>query len=124
MAYIPNYMAKNLKLKTTKTIGIITEDLTVFNCAEIVDGIHELEMETPHAFAISRMVAMPYPPFRFRPYGRWILNGYYSTCSPYSKPVDCGFLLRHLPHLRIVPLLPKLLYRRYDGRCRKGLFGM
>jgi DNA-binding LacI/PurR family transcriptional regulator len=39
--YTPNFMAKNLKQKSTKTIGIITEDLTVFNTPEIVDGINE-----------------------------------------------------------------------------------
>lgn len=48
--YIPNYMAKNLKRKSTKTIGIIVEDLVVFNCVSIVDGIHEfLEREGYHS---------------------------------------------------------------------------
>ena len=37
--YRPNLYARNLKAKSTKTIGIITEDLTVFNAPEIVDGI-------------------------------------------------------------------------------------
>lgn len=55
MAYIPNYMAKNLKLKTTKTIGIITEDLTVFNCAEIVDGIHEFFDEHGYTFLLGNL---------------------------------------------------------------------
>ena len=39
MNYTPNILAKNLKNRQTKTIGIITEDLTVFNTPEIVDGI-------------------------------------------------------------------------------------
>ncbi len=55
MSYIPNYMAKNLKLKTTKTIGIITEDLTVFNCAEIVDGIHEFFDEHGYTFLLGNL---------------------------------------------------------------------
>ena len=39
MNYVPNYMAKNLKQKNTKTIGIIAEDLTIFHTPTIVDGI-------------------------------------------------------------------------------------
>lgn len=39
--YIPNVAAKNLKQQTSRTIGIITEDLTVFNAPEIVDGIDD-----------------------------------------------------------------------------------
>ncbi len=37
--YTPNMLAKSLKNGQSKTIGIITEDLTVFNTPEIVDGI-------------------------------------------------------------------------------------
>jgi LacI family transcriptional regulator len=36
---MPNALEKNLKQKRSKTIGIITEDLTVFNTPDIVDGI-------------------------------------------------------------------------------------
>ncbi|ADK83267.1 LacI family DNA-binding transcriptional regulator [Sediminispirochaeta smaragdinae] len=40
--YSPNAFARRLKApKNMKTIGIITEDLTVFNTPEIVDGIEE-----------------------------------------------------------------------------------
>jgi DNA-binding LacI/PurR family transcriptional regulator len=39
MNYTPNIIAKNLKSRKSDTIGIITEDLTVFNTPEIVDGI-------------------------------------------------------------------------------------
>jgi LacI family transcriptional regulator len=37
--YTPNTLAKSLQRQKTDTIGIITEDLTVFNTPEIVDGI-------------------------------------------------------------------------------------
>ena len=37
--YRPNLNARNLKAGRSSTIGIITEDLTVFNAPEIVDGI-------------------------------------------------------------------------------------
>lgn len=39
--YTPNLIAQNLKQKKNRTIGIITEDLTVFNTPKIVDGINE-----------------------------------------------------------------------------------
>lgn len=55
MNYVPNYMAKNLKQKSTRTIGIITEDLTVFNCAEIVDGIHEYFDEKGYTFLLGNL---------------------------------------------------------------------
>lgn len=38
--YTPNYNARSLKQQNTNTIGVITEDLTVFNTPEIVDGIN------------------------------------------------------------------------------------
>lgn len=39
--YKPNSIAKSLKVKKTNTLGIITEDITVFNTPEIIDGIDE-----------------------------------------------------------------------------------
>lgn len=41
MNYTPNKFAQNLKSRQSRTIGIITEDITVFNTPEIVDGIDE-----------------------------------------------------------------------------------
>lgn len=41
MNYTPNVLAQNLKSRQSRTIGIITEDITVFNTPEIVDGIDE-----------------------------------------------------------------------------------
>lgn len=37
--YRPNLYARNLKTRHSKTIGIITEDITVFNSPPIIDGI-------------------------------------------------------------------------------------
>lgn len=39
--YTPNSSAKNLKLQSTRSIGVIVEDLTVFCVPDIVDGITE-----------------------------------------------------------------------------------
>ncbi|WP_299086779.1 LacI family DNA-binding transcriptional regulator [uncultured Metabacillus sp.] len=39
--YRPNLIAKSLKLQKTNTIGVIVEDITVFNAPAIIDGINE-----------------------------------------------------------------------------------
>lgn len=39
--YRPNDIAKSLKSSRTNTIGVIAEDVTVFNVPEIIDGINE-----------------------------------------------------------------------------------
>ena len=55
IGYVPNYMAKNLKQKITRVIGIITEDITVFNCSEIVDGIHAYLDEENYSFLLGNL---------------------------------------------------------------------
>lgn len=37
--YQPSYLAKNLRSKRTRTIGIIVEDLMLFNIPAIIEGI-------------------------------------------------------------------------------------
>ncbi|MCL2865800.1 MAG: LacI family transcriptional regulator [Lachnospiraceae bacterium] len=37
--YTPNYVAKNLKMQATRSIGVIAEDMTVFSIPDIIDGI-------------------------------------------------------------------------------------
>ncbi len=37
----PNDIAKSLKSKRTNTIGVIAEDVTIFNVPEIIDGIND-----------------------------------------------------------------------------------
>lgn len=41
MNYTPNSVAKNLKTKKTRTLGIIVEDITIFSIPDLVDGITE-----------------------------------------------------------------------------------
>ncbi len=55
LGYVPNMLAKNLKQRKKKTIGIITEDLTVFNSAGIVDGIDERLEERGYTFLLSNL---------------------------------------------------------------------
>lgn len=43
--YTPNSVAINLKLKSTKSIGVIVEDMTIFSIPDIIDGItHSCEI--------------------------------------------------------------------------------
>ena len=37
--YTPNYVAKNLKMRHTRSIGVIAEDMTIFSIPDIIDGI-------------------------------------------------------------------------------------
>ena len=39
--YTPNYVAKNLKTRNTRSIGVIAEDMTIFSIPDIIDGITE-----------------------------------------------------------------------------------
>lgn len=39
--YTPNVVAQNLKLRNTKSIGVIAEDMTIFSMPDIIDGITE-----------------------------------------------------------------------------------
>ena len=55
MNYVPNYMAKNLKQKNTKTIGIIAEDLTIFHTPSIIDGISEFMEEKGYTLLMGNM---------------------------------------------------------------------
>ncbi|GGF89663.1 catabolite control protein A [Paenibacillus albidus] len=41
MNYKPNDIAKSLKRQHTNTIGVIAEDITVFNAPDIIDGIND-----------------------------------------------------------------------------------
>lgn len=53
--YMPNYMAKNLKQKENKNIGIITEDLTIFHTPMVVDGIHACLEEKGYHFILGNL---------------------------------------------------------------------
>lgn len=39
--YMPNTVARNLKTKNSRSIGVIVEDMTIFSIPDIVDGITE-----------------------------------------------------------------------------------
>lgn len=55
LSYTPNALAKRLKEQKSNSIGIITEDLTVFNAPEIVDGIDAYCEEHGYEIILANM---------------------------------------------------------------------
>lgn len=53
--YKPNSIAKSLKVKRTNAIGIITEDITVFNTPEIINGIGEYAEESNYHIILENI---------------------------------------------------------------------
>lgn len=53
--YQPNVLARSLKLQSSNSIGIITEDLTVFNAPEIVNGIEEYCEEQGYEIILANL---------------------------------------------------------------------
>ncbi len=53
--YTPNIVAKNLKMKKSKAIGVIAEDLTVFCTPEIIDGITKCCEEFGYHILLTNM---------------------------------------------------------------------
>ena len=56
MNYTPNYVAKNLKTKNTRSIGVIAEDMTVFALPDIIDGITEYCEEADYQILLVKQV--------------------------------------------------------------------
>lgn len=59
--YKPNYLAKNLRAISTKTIGVIVEDLMLFSTSPIVEGLMKRAEELGYSVVIENM----------RLFGRW-----------------------------------------------------
>lgn len=55
MEYMPNYVAKNLKMKNTRSIGVIVEDMTIFSVPDIVDGITEYCEEVDYQILLTNL---------------------------------------------------------------------
>lgn len=53
--YRPNFVAKSLKTQRTKTIGVLVEDLTVFNAPDIIDGISETSENQGYSIILSNL---------------------------------------------------------------------
>lgn len=59
--YRPNYLAKNLRSLSTKTIGVIAEDLIIFSASPMIEGIMGACEEKGYNVVIENM----------RLFGRW-----------------------------------------------------
>lgn len=59
--YKPNYLAKNLRASSTKTIGVIAEDLIVFSTASMIEGVMNACEERGYDVVIENL----------RLFGRW-----------------------------------------------------
>lgn len=55
MDYMPNYVAKNLKTKNTRSIGVIAEDMTIFSIPDIIDGITEYCEEVDYQILLTNL---------------------------------------------------------------------
>lgn len=53
--YTPNTVAKNLKVRSTRTIGVIAEDMTVFALPDIIDGITEYCEQNDYQFILVNL---------------------------------------------------------------------
>ena len=58
MDYMPNYMAKNLKTKNSRSIGVIAEDMTIFSIPDIIDGITEYCEEVDYQILLTKLKAL------------------------------------------------------------------
>jgi len=59
--YKPNYLAKNLRAASTKTIGIIAEDLVIFSASPMIEGVMNCCEENGYNVIIENL----------RLFGRW-----------------------------------------------------
>lgn len=55
MGYKPNYLAKSLRAISTKTIGVIVEDLVVFSSSAIIEGLMDCCEEHGYNVVIENM---------------------------------------------------------------------
>ena len=72
--YTPNYVAKNLKMRHTRSIGVIAEDMTIFSMPDIIDGI------TNHCEEEDYQILL----FNLRLYKKY-QDTYYSSTDFYGK---------------------------------------
>lgn len=59
--YQPNYLAKNLRAQSTKTIGVIAEELNIFSTSPMIEGLMQCCEEKGYNVVIENM----------RLFGRW-----------------------------------------------------
>ncbi|MGN0293422.1 MAG: LacI family DNA-binding transcriptional regulator [Lachnospiraceae bacterium] len=105
--YTPNYVAKNLKMKTTRTIGVIVEDMTVFCAPEIIDGITEYCEEKGYCILLTNLRL--YKKYKDEYYHNDIISGHVHRAIKelVSKQVDG--IIYVTAHERILKCMPQEL---------------
>lgn len=102
--YTPNYVAKNLKMKNTRSIGVIAEDMTIFSIPDIIDGITEHCEEVDYQILLTNLRL--YKKYEDRYYNR---DDYYELVRTeirklMSKQVDG--IIYVAAHERIIQCIP------------------
>lgn len=97
--YKPNTVARNLKTKNTRTIGVIVEDMTIFSIPDIVDGITEhCEENSYQILLINLRLFKKYNDFYYH------RDDYYGRVGEeidklIARQVEGLFMLRHMREL-------------------------
>lgn len=92
-------MTKVLKQNVGKTVGIITEDLTIFSCAEIVDGINEILDDRDYSYLFENL----------RLYKKYDINFYQK--GNYKKQIEAAL------HSMLENQVDGIIY--ISAHCRK-----
>lgn len=88
--YRPNYLAKSLRANSTKTIGVIAEDLIVFSSGDMIEGIMDRCEKNGYNVVIENM----------RLFGRWDVKWMHDEA---------------LFHSALIPVLNKMDAMNVDG---------
>lgn len=102
--YTPNYVAKHLKMKNTRSIGVIAEDMTIFSIPDIIDGITEYCEEVDYQILLTNLRL--YKKYEDRYYNR---DDYYELVRAeikklMSKQVDG--IIYVAAHERVIKCIP------------------
>lgn len=102
--YTPNYVAKHLKMKNTRSIGVIAEDMTIFSIPDIIDGITEHCEEVDYQILLTNLRL--YKKYEDRYYNR---DDYYELVRQeikklMSKQVDG--IIYVAAHERVIQCIP------------------
>lgn len=102
--YTPNYVAKHLKMKNTRSIGVIAEDMTIFSIPDIIDGITEHCEEKDYQILLTNLRL--YKKYEDRYYNR---DDYYELVRAeikklMSKQVDG--IIYVAAHERVIKCIP------------------
>ncbi len=102
--YTPNYVAKHLKMKNTRSIGVIAEDMTIFSIPDIIDGITKHCEEVDYQILLTNLRL--YKKYEDRYYNR---DDYYERVrleirKLMSKQVDG--IIYVAAHERVIQCIP------------------